>query len=71
MSSEAILVLLCVIVYFEMLMIEWEKLGKQYPVLKPWMEIGLHWATKYYIKMDDTDVYAITICKFLNRYITT
>ena len=34
------------------------------------MEIGLHWATKYYIKMDDTDVYIITMCKFSNQYIT-
>jgi len=34
---------------FEMLMTEWERLGDQYHVLKPWMEIGLCWAKKYYI----------------------
>jgi hypothetical protein len=41
-----------------------EKLRAQHRVLKPWMEIGLCWATKYYIQMDDTDIYVVTMCKF-------
>jgi hypothetical protein len=63
MSSEATLVLSCAIIYFEMLIMEWEKMGEQYEELKPWMDIGLHWAMKYYIQMDNTDAYIITMCK--------
>lgn len=54
------------IVHFEMLMTEWENLGKQHNILKPWTDIGLEWATKYYIRMDDTEVYVVTMCKFLS-----
>jgi hypothetical protein len=46
-----------------------EELGKQHKILKPWTEIGLRWATKYYIQMDDTNVYVITMCTFIVRYI--
>jgi hypothetical protein len=48
-----------------MFMTELEKLGEQHKVLRPWTEIGLRWATKYYIRMDDTDVYVIAMCKIL------
>ena len=71
MSFKATLVLSCVIIYFEMLIMEWESLGEHYKVLKPWIEIGLHWATKYYIKMNDTNIYVVTMCKFSTSYITT
>jgi hypothetical protein len=64
MSSELTLVLSRGIIHFEMFMTELEKLGAQHRVLKPWMEIGLCWATKYYIQMDDTDVYVVMMCKF-------
>jgi len=47
-----------------MLMTEWERLGDQYHVLKPWTEIGLRWAKKYYVQMDDTEAYIVTMCKF-------
>ena len=63
MSSEATPVLLRAIIYFEMLMTEWEKMGEQHKELKPWTDIGLRWATKYYIQMDDTDAYIVTMCK--------
>ncbi len=66
MSFEATPVLSRAIIYFEMLMTEWESLGEQHEVLKPWMEISLRWATKYYIKMDDTNIYIVTMCKFSN-----
>jgi len=49
MSSKSTPVLSHAIASFEMLMTEWERLGNQYHVLKPWMEISLHWAKKYYI----------------------
>jgi hypothetical protein len=49
-----------------MLMSEWDSLGKQHDRLRPWTQIGVSWATKYYIRMDDTDAYIITMCKFSN-----
>jgi hypothetical protein len=49
-----------------MLMSEWESLRKQHDRLRPWMQIGVSWAIKYYIRMDDTDAYIITMCKFSN-----
>ncbi len=51
-----------------MLMTEWERLGDQYHVLKPWTEIGLRWAKKYYVQMDDTEAYIVTMCKFNWRF---
>ena len=48
-------------------MTEWELLGNKFKWLEPWTDIGLRWATKYYIKMDETDAYVITLCQFLNR----
>jgi len=68
MSSESTPVLSCAIASFEMLMTEWERLGDQYHVLKPWTEISLHWAKKYYIQMDDTEAYVVTMCKFNQRF---
>ena len=70
MSSESTPVLSRTIGYFEMFMTELENLGEQHSVLRPWTGIALHWATKYYIRMDDTDAYVITMCKFSNWYVT-
>jgi hypothetical protein len=55
---------------FEMFMTEWERLGEQHILLRPWMKIGLDWATKYYIRMDDTEAYIVAMCKLLNRPLT-
>jgi len=44
-------------------MMDWEKVGKQHPLLKPWTDVGIQWATKYYKRMDDTKAYIITMCK--------
>ncbi|KAI9433686.1 hypothetical protein BJY52DRAFT_1336773 [Lactarius psammicola] len=52
-----------------MLITEWERLGDQYHVLKPWTEIGLHWAKKYYVRMDNTEAYIVTMCKFNQCFI--
>jgi hypothetical protein len=63
MSSKATLDLSHTIICLEMLMTEWENLREQHKVLEPWTDIGLCWATKYYIKMDDTNACVITMCK--------
>jgi hypothetical protein len=62
MSSESTPVLLRAISSFEMFMTEWEKLAEQHELLQPWTKIGLKWAKKYYTRMDDTDVYVVTMC---------
>jgi hypothetical protein len=69
MSSESTPVLSRAIIEFEKFMTELERLGADHPVLKPWTDIGVHWATKYYIRMDDTKAYVVSMCKFLNRRI--
>jgi hypothetical protein len=51
-------------------MTELEKLGKKHEVLKPWTDIGLRWAIKYYKRMDDTDAYVLTMCKLICFLIT-
>jgi len=66
MSFESTPVLSHMICNFKLLMSEWESIGKAYMMLRPWTNIGLSWATKYYIQMDDTDAYIVTMCKFLN-----
>lgn len=67
MSSESTPVLSHAISDFEMFMTEWENIRDQYEELRFWMEIGLDWAKKYYVRMDDTDAYVITMCKFHNN----
>jgi len=63
MSSESTPILSRAISDFEMFMTKWEKLGVQHQVLKFWTKISLHWAKKYYIWMDETNAYVITMCK--------
>jgi len=63
MSSESTPVLSRAISDFKMFMTEWEKLRVQHQVLKFWTKISLHWAKKYYIRMDKTDAYVVTMCK--------
>lgn len=66
MSSESMPVLSLAIIEFERFMTELEALGEKHPVLKPWTDIGIHWATKYYIRMDETKAYIVTMCKSFN-----
>jgi len=66
MSFESTPVLSYAISTFEMFMTRWENLGKAYEVLRPWTEIGLKWARKYYIRMDDTDAYVIAMRRSSN-----
>ena len=67
MSFESTPVLSHAISSFEMFMTGWEDLGKTYDILRPWTEIGLKWAKKYYIRMDDTDAYVIAMRRSSNR----
>jgi hypothetical protein len=45
-------------------MTAWENKAKATPRLKPFIDIGLKWAEKYYKRMDDTRAYVIAMCKF-------
>ena len=49
MSSKLTPVLLCTIIKFKKFMMELERLRDDHPILKPWTDIGVPWATKYYI----------------------
>jgi hypothetical protein len=40
-----------------------ENLGKKYHELSPFTDATLKWAYKYYRRMDDSDVYVITMCE--------
>ena len=71
MSSESMPVLSHAIIKFKKFMTAWEKLGIVHQILKPWMDIGVHWATKYYIRMDFTQAYVVAMCRSFNWLITT
>ena len=46
---------------FEMFMTTWEMLAEKNACLKPFIEIGLSWARKYYQRMDNTKAYIIAM----------
>ena len=64
LSKDATPVLAGVIPAFEIFLTKWDKLVIAKPWLKPWIDVGLGWATKYYRRMDSTDAYIIAMCKF-------
>ena len=70
MSFKSTPVLSHTILTFEIFMTEWEKLVKEYSTLEPWIKISLRWAMKYYIQMDKTEAYVITMCKLISTIIT-
>jgi hypothetical protein len=70
MLSESTPVLSRAISHFEMFMTEWERLGVQHEILNFWTDIGLDWAKKYYVRMDETDAYVVVMCKFYPWYVT-
>lgn len=47
--------------YFELFMTGWEGLRDSQVRLKPWLNIGLKWALKYYSRMDDTTAHVIAM----------
>ncbi len=65
MSAESMPVLSGAVLSFKIFMSRWEKLCTKYPELKPWVDVGLKWAERYYTHMDDTDVYVVMMCELL------
>jgi hypothetical protein len=61
LSNDKTPVLAGVIPTFEIFLSKWEKLAKNKPHLKPWIE-GLIWATKYYRRLDSSNAYIIAMC---------
>ena len=48
---------------FETFMMEWELLSEKHKRLKPWIDVGLEWASEYYKRMDWTNAYIVAMCK--------
>jgi hypothetical protein len=65
MSAKLMPVLLGAVPSFKIFMTQWETLCSKHPALKPWVDIGLKWAQKYYTCMDDTNVYVVAMCELL------
>src|SRR5258708_7192603 len=65
MSAKSMPVLSGAVPSFEIFMSQWEKLHTKYPELKPWVDIGLKWAERYYTHMDDTNAYVVAMCELL------
>ena len=65
MSGESMPVLSGAVPSFKIFMTRWEKLHAKFPLLKPWIDVGLQWAEKYYKRMDNTDAYIIAMCELL------
>jgi hypothetical protein len=65
MSVEKMPVLAGTIPAFELFMTQWETLGSKHPRLKPFIDIGLEWAMKYYSRMDRTQAYIIAMSTHL------
>ena len=57
-------------IHFEKFMTEWEHVGERHEVLKDWTDIGLHWATQYYVRIDDTEAYVLAMCMLIGWCIT-
>ena len=65
-SAETTPTLSRAIINFEEFMSSWERLGQDHVLIKFWTTIGLRWATKYYIRMDNTEAYVLAMCKLTN-----
>ena len=61
MSSKRTPVLCGAIPVFEKFMTEWEDMMKATPRLKKYIQPGLACACDYYVRMDDTRAYVITM----------
>jgi hypothetical protein len=64
MSREQTPVLAGSLPAFEMFMTAWDALAEKHPRLKPFIDIGLVWARKYYCRMDNTRAYVIAMSAF-------
>ena len=52
-----------VIPVFETFMAKWDILAEKRPWLKPFINEGIYWAEKYYVRLDDSMAYAIALCE--------
>jgi hypothetical protein len=64
LSKDETPVLAGVIPAFEIFLSKWDKLAEAKPWLKPWIDEGLFWVTKYYRRLDLSEAYVIAMCKF-------
>ena len=64
MSSESCPKLGKAVPHLELFMSAWEKTAEETPHLKPFIDVGLKWANKYYKRIDDTRAYVVAMCKF-------
>jgi hypothetical protein len=65
MSSERTPILSGAIPAFEMFMTTWEKIIREHPRLKKYVEPGLEWAYRYYRRMDRPRAYVIAMGKHI------
>jgi hypothetical protein len=63
MSKEKTPVLAGVIPTFERFMTAWESLARINPHLRDAINLGLSFARKYYVRMDETKAYIIAMCE--------
>jgi len=63
MSKEKTPVLSGSIPAFEMMIAAWTKLSETQLRLKPFVDVALTWAEKYYAKTHRTKAYIIAMCK--------
>ncbi|OJA12309.1 hypothetical protein AZE42_10247 [Rhizopogon vesiculosus] len=61
MSSESHPRLGRAVPHLELFMSAWEKKAQKIPHLKPFIDVGLKWAEKYYKRMDDTCAYVVAM----------
>jgi hypothetical protein len=66
MSKEKTPVLSGSIPAFEMMIAAWTKLSTTQPRLKPFIDVALEWAEKYYAKTHRTKAYIIAMCKLFH-----
>lgn len=64
LSKDETPVLAGVIPAFEIFLTKWDTLAVAKPWLKPWIDVGLSWITKYYQRLDLTDAYVVAMCRF-------
>ena len=66
LSKDKTPVLAGVIPVFEIFMTKWETLAAKRVWLKPFIDEGLRWAKKYYVRLDNTTAYIVAMCKCIS-----
>jgi len=64
MSSESRPRLGSAVSHLELFMTAWESKANKTPRLRPYIDVGLKWAKKYYKCMDNTHAYVVAMCRF-------